>query len=82
MKPAAVEGGDGGADGAGGADGGAGSDLAAVGSVLVAFDMMTVNFADRAWLPQMLPVLDELFKEEEAAYMEADEGGEGGAEAE
>jgi hypothetical protein len=44
--------------------------------------MMTLNFADLAWLPQMLPVLDELFKEEEAAYMDDDEGGEGGVEAE
>lgn len=66
------------------AEGGGGSDLAALGSVLVAFDFMTVNLADLAWMPRMLPVLDELFKEEEAVYMEADdagaEGGGGGAE--
>lgn len=83
MKPPAdapaVEGAEG-ADGAGSSGGG--SDLAAVGSVLVGFDMMTLNFADLAWLPQMLPVLDELFKEEEAAYMDDDGGGEGGVEAE
>lgn len=62
---------------------GGGSDLAALGSVLVAFDLMTVNLADLAWMPRMLPVLDELFKEEEAVYMEADDGGaEGGGGAE
>jgi ribonuclease Z len=74
MKPpAAAEGGS-----SSGAEGGTSSDLAAVGSVLVGFDFMTVNFADLAWMPQMLPVLDELFKEEEAAYMDDDaEGAEG-----
>ena len=56
----------------GGGSSSAGSDLAAVGSVLVAFDLMTVNLADLPWLPKMLPVLDELFKEEEAAYRDDD----------
>jgi ribonuclease Z len=78
MKPppveVAVEGGE-----PAGADG-SGSDLAAVGSVLVAFDLMTVNLADLPWLPRMLPVLDELFKEEEAAYIDMDETGVEGAE--
>jgi ribonuclease Z len=72
-------------EGAAAAEGAGGSDLAALGSVLVAFDFMTVNLADLAWMPRMLPVLDELFKEEAAVYMEADdgdgaEGAEGGAE--
>jgi ribonuclease Z len=76
MKPpAAAEGGS-----SSGAEGGTSSDLAAVGSVLVGFDFMTVNFADLAWMPQMLPVLDELFKEEEAAYMDDDAEGAEGAE--
>uniref|UniRef100_A0A383WFV3 ribonuclease Z n=1 Tax=Tetradesmus obliquus TaxID=3088 RepID=A0A383WFV3_TETOB len=51
----------------------AGSDLAAVGSVVVGFDLMSINLADLAWLPKALPVLDELFKEEEAAYQQDDE---------
>jgi ribonuclease Z len=50
----------------------AGSDLAAVGSVVVGFDLMSINLADLAWLPKTLPVLDELFKEEEAAYQQDD----------
>lgn len=62
----------------GGADGDGGSDLAAVGSALVGFDLMTVNLADLPWLPKMLPVLDELFKEEEAAYLDDDDGDGGG----
>jgi ribonuclease Z len=45
-----------------------GSDLAAVGSVLTAFDFMRVNLADLPWLPKMLPVLDELVKGENAAH--------------
>jgi ribonuclease Z len=60
---------------AAGAEGG--SDLAALGSVLVGFDLMTVNLADLAWMPKMLPVLDELFKEEAAAYQDEGDGGEG-----
>lgn len=64
LKPAGGEAGEGGSC--------AGSDLAAVGSVVVGFDLMSVNLADLAWLPKMLPVLDELFKEEEQAY-QADE---------
>lgn len=62
------------ADAAGGQEGG--SDLAAVGSVMVAFDLMTVNLADLPWLPKMLPVLDELLQEEEADY-DDDEGADG-----
>ncbi|WIA11634.1 hypothetical protein OEZ85_011737 [Tetradesmus obliquus] len=62
MKPPAA------ADGAA-----AGSDLAAVGSVVVGFDLMSINLADLAWLPKALPVLDELFQEEEAAYQQDDE---------
>ncbi|WIA31761.1 hypothetical protein OEZ86_002633 [Tetradesmus obliquus] len=62
MKPPAA------ADGAA-----AGSDLAAVGSVVVGFDLMSINLADLAWLPKALPVLDELFREEEAAYQQDDE---------
>lgn len=50
-----------------------GSDLAAVGSVVVGFDLMSVNVADLPWLPKTLPVLDELFKEEEAVYQQDDE---------
>lgn len=69
------------ADGDGNGSGSGGSDLAAVGSVLVAFDMMTINFADLPWMPKMLPVLDELFKEEEAVW-EAEDAAVGGDAAE
>lgn len=82
MRPpqmeAAVEGEE--PSGANGSGNGSGSDLAAVGSALIAFDLMTVNLADLPWLPRMLPVLDELFKEEEAAYIDMDETGVDGAE--
>jgi ribonuclease Z len=72
MKPPAA------ADAAG-SDGAAGSDLAAVGSVVVGFDLMSINLADLAWLPKTLPVLDELFKEEEAVYQQDDEAPAGDA---
>lgn len=49
-----------------------GSDLAAVGSVIVGFDLMSINLADLPWIPKMLPVLDELFKEEEQVYKQDD----------
>lgn len=71
MKPPEAETGvEGAGEGSTAAAEGSGSDLAAVGSVLVGFDLMTVNLADLPWLPRMLPVLDELFKEEEAAYVD------------
>lgn len=61
---------DGGVDGDQAAS--AGSDLAAVGSVIVGFDLMSINLVDLPWMPKMLPVLDELFKEEEQAYKQED----------
>jgi hypothetical protein len=32
------------------------SDLAAIGNVIVGFDLMSINLADLAWAPKLLPV--------------------------
>ncbi|KAF8070965.1 TRZ4 [Scenedesmus sp. PABB004] len=82
--PGGPPGGGGGGGGGGGAPAApGGSDLAALGSVLVGFDLMSLNLADLGWAPKMLPVLDELFREEAAGYADDDdadgEPGGGGA---
>ncbi len=43
-------------------------------SVGVGFDLMSINLADVAWLPQLVPVLDILFREEQQKFAAEDVG--------
>jgi ribonuclease Z len=64
------------------ADGAASSGSSALadhGSVLVGFDLMSINLADLPWLPDMLPVLEEMFRDAEEEF--GDDNDAGGGEA-
>lgn len=41
-------------------------------NVAVGFDLMTVNLVDLPWLPALVPVLNELFLEDQEQYERAD----------